>query len=435
MAANPNAPIPPKSSATPSGKRLLPLDVLRTVAVLLVLGNHMLPAPTEWNDLIEKSINRLQSAGWVGVDLFFVLSGFLVSGLLFREQMRSGNMGIGRFLIRRGLKIYPALYFLVLVTVIVRVSMGDMPRAHQVIGELLFFQNYIGALWGHTWSLAVEEHFYLTLPLFLLILARLARHAPHPFAYIPQFFLAVAAIELAARVFTNLMWEYRHGSHILVSHLRFDSLLFGVFLSYYYHYHAEAFVRYFSRWSLPLLAVSGLLLCPVLLVLPRQNIIVPTIGLTIIYGFSGVLLSWLMIINFPQNAFTRFIGYIGSHSYSIYLWHYAVVHWFMMPLDSWNVPWLVYTPAYVALSIIAGILLAKLVEFPVLRLRDRWFPSLTQPLTQPNESGPLGIHSKRKPAADESTSALRGTSQTSTLAGGAMHLPESGIRREDRPGA
>lgn len=374
----------PESSATSMSKRLLPLDVLRTVAVLLVLGNHMLPPPPPelMSDLLRKPIQLLRHTGWIGVDLFFVLSGFLVSGLLFREQIRSGRMSIGRFLVRRGLKIYPALYFLVFVTVTVRLLIGEPVALRGVIGELVFLQNYYGALWGHTWSLAVEEHFYLTIPFMLLVLARWTRKNANPFAAIPVFFLAVACIELAARIATNLTMPYTPGTHLLVSHLRFDSLLFGVLLSYYYHYHPEAYVRFFTRWSVPLLIV-GVFICGPILLMQRDRFIVSTFGLIAIYATSGVLLSWLLISNFPQNRFTKLLGYVGSHSYSIYLWHYAVVTWFMISLDGLGVHWLVYTPAYAVLSIVVGIGFAKLVEFPVLRLRDKWFPSLTQPLTRP----------------------------------------------------
>ena len=75
------------------------LDVLRCVAVLLVVGYHM-PYYRLWGRI-----------GWIGVDLFFVLSGFLISGLLFREFRDTGSIDVKRFLIRRGLKIYPSFIY------------------------------------------------------------------------------------------------------------------------------------------------------------------------------------------------------------------------------------------------------------------------------------------------------------------------------------
>src|SRR5437762_8327462 len=94
--------------------RLRQLDFLRGIAVLLVLFRH--DALTEF----------LYKIGWVGVDLFFVLSGFLVSGLLFSEFIKYGNIKPGLFLIRRGFKIYPLFYTFLLVTVIFTLTFNQI---------------------------------------------------------------------------------------------------------------------------------------------------------------------------------------------------------------------------------------------------------------------------------------------------------------------
>ncbi len=110
------------------------LDVLRGLAILLVLGRH-----NEYYSL-------WQRAGWIGVDLFFVLSGFLISGLLFSEYAETGTINLGRFLLRRGLKIYPAYYFFVLFW---------LPfNLHQLkLSDLFFMQSYFPGYWGHDSSL------------------------------------------------------------------------------------------------------------------------------------------------------------------------------------------------------------------------------------------------------------------------------------------
>ena len=99
--------------------RIKQLDVLRGIAIVLVLGSHM-PASDLWSQI-----------GWVGVDLFFVLSGFLVSGLLFNEYKKHGQIRLGRFLIRRGFKIYPAFYFLILVTIAIRLRSPRIASARR----------------------------------------------------------------------------------------------------------------------------------------------------------------------------------------------------------------------------------------------------------------------------------------------------------------
>jgi len=136
--------------------RNLGLDLLRTIAVLLVLGRHLhLPADPNF------AMRAWQTGGWVGVDLFFVLSGFLVSGLLCREYQRDQSVDLKRFLVRRGFKIYPAFYAMIGFTIIVKISSGQSIPIRQLVGEITFLQNYLGGIWIHTWSLAVEEHFYM----------------------------------------------------------------------------------------------------------------------------------------------------------------------------------------------------------------------------------------------------------------------------------
>ena len=94
--------------------RIKRLDILRCAAVLLVLFHHTAVLP---------SISQM---GFVGVDLFFVLSGFLISGLLYKEYHKRGSISFPRFFIRRGLKIYPAFYVMLLVTFIVQLAAGKL---------------------------------------------------------------------------------------------------------------------------------------------------------------------------------------------------------------------------------------------------------------------------------------------------------------------
>ena len=140
--------------------RLKEIDFLRGLAILLVLLFH--------HPLFFHSIRM----GWAGVDLFFVLSGFLVSGLYFSEYKKTGDVKIGLFLIRRGFKIYPLFYVVMLITIIYKFILLKSVSINQVLAELFFVQNYFEGIWNHTWSLAIEEHFYFGLSFIVLILAR-----------------------------------------------------------------------------------------------------------------------------------------------------------------------------------------------------------------------------------------------------------------------
>jgi peptidoglycan/LPS O-acetylase OafA/YrhL len=174
------------------------LDILRAVAVLLVLGRHS-TGPIFWNKV-----------GWVGVDLFFVLSGFLISGLLFVEYQRTGDINWGLFFIRRGFKIYPAFYAMIFVTFLWQLVKHQGIRWRPYLTEVLFYQSYQpDRLWGHTWSLAVEEHFYILLPLLLLLMVKFQRKraASDPFRMIPVVCSILAIFSLLQRLYLALSYE------------------------------------------------------------------------------------------------------------------------------------------------------------------------------------------------------------------------------------
>jgi peptidoglycan/LPS O-acetylase OafA/YrhL len=157
--------------------RIIQLDILRAIAIFLVLAHHLGSGgvrnsglyalvvyinhcPDDWHHAPERVARSIIHAGWMGVDLFFVLSGFLVSGLLFREFRQYGRVRLGRFLIRRGFKIYPGFYVLLGATLLVfALTKIRAVKAGQIWCEALFLTNYGPNIWGHTWSLAVEEHF------------------------------------------------------------------------------------------------------------------------------------------------------------------------------------------------------------------------------------------------------------------------------------
>ncbi|WP_075087174.1 acyltransferase family protein [Verrucomicrobium spinosum] len=148
---------------TSSSQRNLMLDVIRAFAVLIVLVHHI------DGNLSVSGVEQASFApyaplfipGWVGVPVFFVLSGFLIGSLLIQEHVRTGSVNIGRFLVRRGFKIYPPFYILLAGYILLMVAGGSRPEPERLMREILFLQNYgSGGLMDVTWSLAVEEHFY-----------------------------------------------------------------------------------------------------------------------------------------------------------------------------------------------------------------------------------------------------------------------------------
>ncbi len=208
------------------------LDALRAVAILLVLGRH-----TNVSELWTK-------VGWSGVDLFFVLSGFLISGLLFQEYKRFGDINLKTFWLRRGMKIYPAFYICTLVQavtyLVVFANRSDVKSpVRLVLIDITFLSSYFQGLSGHAWSLAVEEHFYLVLPLFLLVLIKLRTGKRDPFAPIPVVFLVIAIGSLWLRVIAKPAFYGDVYSYLLPTHLRMDALFCGVVIGYLFHFKPQ----------------------------------------------------------------------------------------------------------------------------------------------------------------------------------------------------
>jgi peptidoglycan/LPS O-acetylase OafA/YrhL len=228
--------------------------------------------------------------GWIGVDLFFVLSGSLISGLLFSEYKKHQTIDFKRFLVRRGLKIYPPFYaFLLLTGIVGQVFLHTSASFSQYVHEVFFVMNYKRGVWDHTWSLAVEEHFYLFLPLFLFILARFNRNRENPFGLIPWAAAAVALLCLAFRVAAVMMSAPNFIRVYTGSHTRMDALFFGVLLGYLYHFRPsilDDITRPKSR-KIAIALASGVLLSTVY-VFERSTRLFSTLGFTFIYlGFGG----------------------------------------------------------------------------------------------------------------------------------------------------
>ncbi len=367
--------------------RLAGLDLLRAVAVLLVVFHHGVHGRLllGWPEPAAAVARFLGRGGWIGVDLFFVLSGFLVTGLLFSEYRRRQAVDPVRFLVRRGFKIYPAFYALLAFTIGKALLEGLRPDEiswGNVAAEAFFVQNYFHGVLPHTWSLAVEEHFYLLAALGLWLMAR--RGGPDPFRRIPAVFGVLAFFCLGARVLATAGAPGYDGYvHLFPTHLRLDGLAFGVLLSYLFHFHRDRLDRAVGGRE-PWLAAAGLVL-----VLPAflfQHDLTPAIysvGVSAFYVGSGLLVLALVLRPPAATRPVRAVAYLGRHSYSIYLWHMTVI------VNVWRLTGEpgVTTPlrfaAMIALSLGVGVAAAKLVELPFLRVRDRLFPAGERPVPAP----------------------------------------------------
>jgi peptidoglycan/LPS O-acetylase OafA/YrhL len=356
--------------------RIRQIDFLRGVAVILVLFSH------HW-----VGIDLLQQVTWISPDLFFVLSGFLVSGLLFSEYKRYGKIKPVQFLIRRGFKIYPLFYVSLLLTLTIFIFIPetfpaqaglDTPRLiYTIFCEIAFLQNYLYFLWGHHWTLAIEEHFYIAIALILPLLVKLK-------IFENKKLLLFITLALFA---SAIVMRFIKTDGFRQTHLRFDSILAGVVIAYFYHFSREKFERFYHKHRKYLLVFIPILLSTVFA--SWESYFTRTIGFTFIYlGFSILLMEFILNPKTDDNLsrlgfFYTWTARMGIYSYGIYLFHLYLPQFILgkeyLYLVGKNYPFtmkvLISFLIYFFGAIAIGIVMSKLIEFPTLKFRDKFFPS------------------------------------------------------------
>lgn len=348
------------------------LDVLRGVAIFLVLIVHA-PWPS-W--LMQHPAGRVVAAGAYGVDLFFVLSGYLISRLLFAEIKRSGSIQLARFWIRRGFKIWPAYYVTYLLSaVLLRQTVATDWNKLLAWPNFVFLQNYIEVdlRWFASWSLAVEEHFYTTLPLILLGMLWTQKSLKR-LPLLLGLICCVTPILRGLETDRSLIW--------IQTHLRMDALCWGVLLGYA---EAEGI-----RWPFQCMTKHrgkcvALMLGTAMIVItfPYQHRIGHCLGFTLIAVCSTILTAHA--VNCPDwssgkpklvRLMLNGISHVGVYSYTIYL---------CQLLTKASIDILKQSPltasimnshlpqvfVFIAGSVFLGWLMAVLVEHPFLALRER----------------------------------------------------------------
>lgn len=369
--------------------RLLELDFLRFVAVMLVLGRHMFPCVGETSPAAAWLSRLWQQGGWIGVDMFFVLSGFLVSGLLFREYEKYQSLDIKRFLIRRGFKIYPAFWGLLAATLAFTWFKGPTGHGDNAWSELLFIQNYVPGMWNHTWSLAVEEHFYLLLAAIVGTLVARRQVGQDPLQAIPALFVVTATVCFALRLVTTHFLPYHHTTHLFPSHLRIDSLMFGVLLAYGWHRTGWLQSDRVREQAGALIVLGILLLAPAFIFPVETTPWITVFGFIGFYLGSGAILIGLLHRRLPEMESIAWAAKLGAYSYSIYLWHMPVHDWLVPAIldllpNPLNQNWYLYLSLYLSATFYVGVSMCRIIEAPALALRDRWFPSRSQSVSAPS---------------------------------------------------
>lgn len=361
--------------------RLRELDFLRGIAIILVIFRH------------KPVFEFTTSIGWTGVDLFFVLSGFLVSGLLFKEYQKFGDIKPIRFLIRRGFKIYPIYYLFFLIYLF---PMFDQNRLNTnfIVSDLLFIQNYVtglGYAYSASWSLAVEEHFYIGLAIFLWALAKfnfIPIHKPDSDAKISRFELTIIGIMITCisiRLIIGVFFPELISRHSTMTHMRIDSLLAGVLVAYIYYFRREKLISFYNKYKKYFIPAIIFGTMWTFIKFPVPTVIESAFGLSFLYlAFALILITFLIKpdINISLNKLfgsptVNIISKIGYCSYSIYIIHLFVVwavHRFELAVNITFNHYLDFTIVFL-LCIGLGMFMTYRIENYFLKIRDKLYPS------------------------------------------------------------
>lgn len=387
-------------------RRWLGLDLLRTAAILLVLFGHVtfrMPETT----LAYPVVFGLRKMGLIGVDIFYVLSGFLIGGLLLREHRATGSINIGRFLLRRAWRILP-LYWLAILWGwrwyhVCPISVEDghhvMPVAlWQMWPFFAFVQNYYDVA-GHnfgagavmqTWTVASLVHFYVFIALLLGVLSIAGKSAMRALPWIVAVTFGVC---LASRIHSAPIdtAHYDAWRSYFPTHLRLDEPMFGVLLAYWV-INCRPQLDRFMRTAWPILVLAGLAtMLPIALRTQEEPRFVFMWGYTLAaVGSGGLLLAawWLenrrRVMAAPPlfgRPILKAFSYIGIWSYSIYLWHQPLCQYLGLKVRSvigdhivhWASPFFYPTvvAVYMAMSIGIGVIMYYSLERPLQRLRRK----------------------------------------------------------------
>lgn len=380
-----------ESVPTAPARRLKQLDLLRAFAILLVIGHHSGINPN-FAGPFSFIVKRLEDVGWIGVDCFFVLSGFLIGGLIFAEVRKTGSFECRRFLVRRAFKIWPQYYSYLIFFFLLGITCFNYSAAARfkmMEFAVVSFQNYSRRWESHIWSLAVEEHFYLILALTLVMVLTFCGKKCK--AGIPHF-LTGGIIVIAAVTVERLLlgrFAFNQQLHYFGTHARLDSLVLGVLIAYVSTFHQVMWTEWLRRPTI-FCILAGLLLAPIIAFTPhKESWFAHTFGYSFLYtGFGCLVISAMGASQRPSidrwlgGRIAGWLAWIGVNSYGIYLWHQDVI---INPLQKWVYPILTSWPGSLAFaveavlvvggSLLVGALSTACIERPMLTLRDRVWPS------------------------------------------------------------
>lgn len=378
--------VPPKYCAYPgyidgksgasSMKQLPSLNGLRAVSITIVILEHLLRLNLHFKQEI-----RLFPLfnGSFGVNVFFVISGFLITSLLLEEERTAGKISVKNFYIRRVFRIFPAYFFLLIVSAYLQwLGYLRIPLIFWIL--LITYTRYIripGDLYtAHAWSLSVEENFYFLWPAVFRLGGQRRKNT--------AFFLILIVPLIRIFLFLNpVSWISKDSIFI-----RIDSIAMGCWVALYKEQLLTWLAPHWNKLFYPALAI--------LLAFPWMNLWAAAFGLNIIFipfgildGFiANILIAVIMLYSIcgPKGTWYRLLNtkafnFLGILSYSIYLWQQI----FLLP----RLWWVTGFPQNLACIFLAALFSYYVIERPFLRLKSKFAIKYTSPAPKTDVTAPV----------------------------------------------
>lgn len=345
-----------------NNNRIVGLDFLRSCAIILVLishGNRMVHIP-------------IKGAGYFGVELFFVLSGFLIGTILIQIHEKGLNLkSLANFWRRRWFRTLPNYYLFLIANIILSLSIGI--TALTIVTYFTFLQCIvyrITPIMAESWSLCVEEWFYIFFPLWLFCWSKITLNKKKGFLFATLSFIIFFTILRVSVAFliVDRSWDYGFRCATL---LRLDSIGYGVLIAWLSQYHKEITIKYKELFLF--FGLFGLIASAALL---HKNDI---INKTIIFSMTNISFSLLIPFSCQLEISNKYIRYLFCHisiiSYSLYLIHYSFILKYI-PKIHISSPYVNYT-IYWLTSLLLATIVYNYYEKRMTSIRNRYSSSET----------------------------------------------------------
>jgi len=299
-------------------KYIKQIDGLRGISIISVVLYHFFP--------------EIFIGGFIGVDIFFVISGFVISKILIEEFNLNRTISIKNFYVKRIKRIFPAFflvifastifsYFILLPNYLVDFSKSSLASVFFSSNFYFFFTNQSYAAISsnfkpllHLWSLSVEEQFYVFFPVFMLIFLRFFKNN--------YFLTIIISLSILLYIFSHILENLYYGSSFYLLPTRTVQFLIGCLVAYLYLKKDENFN--FQSLISPLFYLSTIAIIIFIFFITNENLYPSYYSLPVMFGSAVLIYSTKFKI--LENSFlsSYLLVWFGKISYSLYLWHYPI---------------------------------------------------------------------------------------------------------------